>query len=222
MRRPRRLSSPSSRERRRSRRDTPWGARSRRGTLTRRPSAVTTTATVLRLRPWKKSKRPDSSKPAMRRVREGYPLSVRARNHLYRSATFRAFARGSGGHIADPGRANLGLPVIATALARPRALWRSPARSLATLAAPGRGPRAVVGARGPGRSAGRCPCHGRYRPSAPGGAAPVSPARVRSRPSPVTCARDGRSSPARDDCPGHGHLARARHARPDTVPPAAG
>ena len=31
----------------------------------------------------------------------------------------------------------------------------------------------------------------------------------------------GARQPARDDCPGHGHLARARHARPDTVPPAA-
>jgi len=81
MRRPRRLSSPSSRERRRSRRDPPCGARSRRGTLTRRPSDVTTTAMALRLRRWKKSKRPDSSKPVMRRVREGYRLSVRRRNH---------------------------------------------------------------------------------------------------------------------------------------------
>ncbi len=63
MRRPRRLSRPARSERIRSRGDTPWGSRSRRGTLTRRPSAVTTTAMRLRLRPWKKSKRPDSNQP---------------------------------------------------------------------------------------------------------------------------------------------------------------
>ena len=62
MRRPRRLSRPARSERIRSRGDTPWGSRSRRGTLTRRPSAVTTTAMRLRLRPWKKSKRPDSNR----------------------------------------------------------------------------------------------------------------------------------------------------------------
>ena len=63
MRRPRRLSRPARSERRRSRGDTPWGSRSRRGTVRRRPSAVTTTTTRLRLRPWKKSKRPDSNVP---------------------------------------------------------------------------------------------------------------------------------------------------------------
>ena len=63
MRRPRRPSRPARSERRRSRGDTPWGSRSRRGTFTRRPSAVTTTATRLRLRPWKKSKRPGSKWP---------------------------------------------------------------------------------------------------------------------------------------------------------------
>ena len=64
MRRPRRLSRPARSERRSARGVTSWGSRSRRGTVTRRPSAVTTTATRLRLRPWKKSKRPDSCGPS--------------------------------------------------------------------------------------------------------------------------------------------------------------
>jgi hypothetical protein len=84
MRRPRRLSRPARSERRSSRGDTPWGSRSRRGTWIRRPSAVTTTATRLRLRPWKKSKRPDSL-VARHAAGSMYRQAVARRNH--RTAT---------------------------------------------------------------------------------------------------------------------------------------
>ena len=66
MRRPRRPSRPTRRERRRSSSVTPRGLKSRTGTDTRRPSAVTAMATALRCRPRNRSTRSDSSCPRQR------------------------------------------------------------------------------------------------------------------------------------------------------------
>ena len=63
MRRPRRPSRPRRSARRRSRGDTTWGWKSRIGTVTRRPSVVTTTAMARRSGFSKKPKRPDSRCP---------------------------------------------------------------------------------------------------------------------------------------------------------------
>ena len=76
MRSPSRPSRPARSERRRSSSAELWPSRSRRGTVTRRPSDVTTTATARRSRPWKKSKRPGSCLPA----NGGFAKSSRHRN----------------------------------------------------------------------------------------------------------------------------------------------
>ena len=63
MRRPRRPSSPARSERSRVEKGYVAGGRSRTGTVTRRPSVVTTTATALRWRSPKKPKRPTPDVP---------------------------------------------------------------------------------------------------------------------------------------------------------------